>query len=63
MDHINRLPGLERLSLEETQITDAGLTRLKILGQLDDLNLAGTQITDADHGRPGKIAAIELSLP
>ena len=38
---------LERLHLEKTKITDAGLAHLKDLGNLEYLNLYGTAVTDA----------------
>ena len=42
---VNRLNDLEALSLEGTQVTDAGLEYLKGLTKLRSLNLEGTRVT------------------
>jgi hypothetical protein len=50
LEHIEELSKLERLNLEKTHITDAGLGRLKGMTNLIYLNLDRTQITDAGLG-------------
>jgi len=44
---VNQLPGLERLELCQTRITDAGLKNLKVLAGLVQLVIVEPQITDA----------------
>jgi hypothetical protein len=41
------MPNLQRLRLERTKVTDAGMAHLSKLAKLDYLNLYGTEITDA----------------
>src|SRR5262249_30226625 len=46
--HLGKLPDLPILRLEDAKgITDAGLSSLKGLSKLEELNLIGTKITDA----------------
>ncbi len=56
LKHIEDLPRLEWLHLDDTQVTDAGLEHLAALVQLRHLSLNGTRITDAGlkslHGLP-----------
>jgi hypothetical protein len=47
LEHLERLTQLQRLELEDTQVTDAGLKHLEGLTQLHYLSLSGTQVTDA----------------
>ncbi len=54
---IAQLPYLEALDLDETKVTDAGLSHLTKLKSLHDLNLTGTQVTDAG------VAELQGSLP
>ena len=46
-EKVKVLTNLERLYLDDTQITDAGLVHLAGLSNLKDLNLDSTQVTDA----------------
>jgi hypothetical protein len=45
--YITRLTELEALDLDDTQITDSGLSHLESLNKLEALNLVNTKITDA----------------
>jgi Leucine-rich repeat (LRR) protein len=45
--HLRGLTGLQELTLEDAQVTDAGLAYLRGLTSLASLDLTGTQITDA----------------
>lgn len=47
LDVIAKMPGLERLHLENAKVTDAGAAKLAALQKLEYLNLYGTKITDA----------------
>jgi len=51
------MTGLRQLYLDRTRITNAGLTHLGRLSQLDSLNLAETKITDDG------VKELELVLP
>jgi Leucine-rich repeat (LRR) protein len=44
---LSKLPGLQRLRLDHTQVTDAGLRHLKGLTRLELLDLDSTQVSDA----------------
>lgn len=44
---VAKLKNLQKLHLEQTNVTDAGLKNLKVLANLEYLNLYGTAITDA----------------
>jgi hypothetical protein len=46
MQHVVRLRNLEDLDLFYTDVTDAGLLRLKTLRNLQFINLHGTNVTD-----------------
>ena len=48
---------MQKLYLNGTQITDAGMVRLKGLTKLDELNLEETQVTDTG------IAELQQALP
>jgi len=45
--HLARLPGLQRLVLTLSQVTDAGMVHVAALGQLRQLYLSGTRVSDA----------------
>jgi Leucine-rich repeat (LRR) protein len=45
--HLQGLTRLKRLDLNDTQISDAGLTHLQGLTRLERLDLHGTQVSDA----------------
>lgn len=47
MEQAARLPGLDRLEVIGSPITDAGLANLKTLTKLSVVHLDGTQVTDA----------------
>jgi hypothetical protein len=47
MKHLKKLVHLERLFLDGTDVTDAGLEHLKGLAELRILELYATQVTDA----------------
>ena len=44
---MQRFPKLAALYLSETQVSDAGLSHLKKLSQLQELDLKKTKVTDA----------------
>ena len=47
MEHLKGLTALQRLNLNGTQLTDAGLEHLKGLTRLQRLALRNTKVTDA----------------
>ena len=55
--YLKALSNLETLTLNSTQISDAGLVHLKDLTNLRYLGLNGTQITDAG------LAELQQALP
>jgi hypothetical protein len=60
LEHIGKLRGLERLDLQRSRVSDAGLERLEGLTRLRELNLTHTKITDAGMERIGKLAGLEV---
>lgn len=54
---LKRLPDVRGLGLNNTMITDRGLTHLKHLSQLEYISLSGTRVTDAG------ITDLKLALP
>lgn len=57
---LGRLPYLERLTLCDTAITDAGLIHLSALNRLRAVDLSGTRITDAGIPAIAAIPSLEM---
>lgn len=53
-------PELEVLDVEDTQLGDAALRDIALLGELRALNLAGTRITDAGGPALGALSHLEI---
>jgi hypothetical protein len=60
IQHLARLPRLERLDLSRTGITDRGLEILCQLPTLRSISLAGTQITDDGAAHLARCDALEI---
>jgi hypothetical protein len=57
MVYIAKLRQLQFLDLSETEVTDAGLQKLKSLGSLKEIRLVNTKVTDAG------VAELKASIP
>ena len=57
MGHLKGLANLTRVSLSETQISDAGLMYLNRLTNLESLDLRSTRVTDSG------VAKLKQTLP